>query len=68
MEVHHNINLKQVGVPHTVFHFLGSWVVGVPHTVDVDLLNLRRREVVNILVSIFILGCSKKKRMLLVIL
>jgi hypothetical protein len=43
------------GVPHTVRHFLGLWVVGslLGKTSDVDLLSLRGGGVVRILVNMF---------------
>jgi hypothetical protein len=41
------------GVPHTVRHFLGLWAVGslIGTTLDVDLVSLRSRGVVRILVA-----------------
>lgn len=41
------------GVPHTVRHFLGLWDVGtlIGKTLDVDLLTLRRRGIIRILVG-----------------
>jgi hypothetical protein len=60
VEVPHKIELEQVwlhvdGVPHIVRHFLGLWVVGslMGKTLDVDLLSLRRRGIVRILVAMF---------------
>ncbi|KAI4989472.1 hypothetical protein ZWY2020_036789 [Hordeum vulgare] len=57
-EVPHKIELEQIwlhvdGVPHTVRHFLGLWAVGtlMGKTLDVDLISLRRRGVVRILVA-----------------
>ncbi|KAE8771686.1 hypothetical protein D1007_56408 [Hordeum vulgare] len=57
-EVPHKIELQQIwlhvdGVPHTVRHFLGLWAVGtlMGKTLDVDLISLRRRGVVRILVA-----------------
>ena len=42
------------GVPNTVRHFLGLWAVGflIGKTMDVDLLALRRQNVVRILVAL----------------
>jgi hypothetical protein len=57
-EVQHKVELEQVwlhveGVPHTLRHFLGLWAVGslLGKTLDVDLLSLRRRGVVRVLVA-----------------
>jgi hypothetical protein len=57
-EVPHKAELEQVwlhvdGVPHTLRHFLGLWAVGslLGKTLDVDLLSLRRRGVVRVLVA-----------------
>jgi hypothetical protein len=57
-DVPHKFELKQVwvhveGVPHTVRHFLGLWVVGslIGTTLDVDLVSLRSLGVVCILVA-----------------
>ncbi|KAI4980460.1 hypothetical protein ZWY2020_020945 [Hordeum vulgare] len=57
-EVPHKIELDQIwlhvdGVPHTVRHFLGLWAVGtlMGKTLDVDLISLRRRGVVHIIVA-----------------
>jgi hypothetical protein len=57
-DVPHKFELKQVwvhvdGVPHTVRHFLGLWAVGslIGTTLDVDLVSLRSRGVVRILVA-----------------
>jgi hypothetical protein len=59
-EIPHKIELEQVwlhvdGVPHTVRHFLGLWAVGslMGKTLDVDLLSLRRRGIVRVLVAMF---------------
>ena len=43
------------GVPHGLRHFLGLWGVGlfIGQTIDVDLLSLRRRGLVRILVGIY---------------
>jgi hypothetical protein len=58
MDVPHKVELEQVhveGVPHTVHQFFGLWVVGslTRKTLDVDLLSLRRKVVVRILVAMF---------------
>ncbi|KAE8808079.1 endonuclease exonuclease phosphatase family protein [Hordeum vulgare] len=52
-EIPHKLELRQVwvhvnGVPHTVRHFLGLWAVGtlMAKTLDVDLVSLRRRGIV----------------------
>jgi hypothetical protein len=57
-DVPHSFELKPVwvhvdGVPHTVRHFLGLWVVGslIGTTLDVDLVSLRSLGVVRILVA-----------------
>ena len=59
-EVQHKMELEQVwihvqGVPHNVRHFMALWAVGtlMGKTLDVDLLSLRRRGVVRILVGMF---------------
>jgi hypothetical protein len=48
------------GVPHTLRHFLGLWVVGSlgGKTVDVDLMSLRRRVVIRIQVAMLQAGGS----------
>ncbi|KAI5001081.1 hypothetical protein ZWY2020_011040 [Hordeum vulgare] len=58
MEIPHKLELKHVwihveGVPHIVRHFCGLWAVGclMDKTLDVDLINLRRRGLVRILVA-----------------
>jgi hypothetical protein len=57
-DVPHKFELQPIwvhvdGVPHTVRHFLGLWVVGslIGTTLDVDLVSLRSRGVVRILVA-----------------
>jgi hypothetical protein len=59
-DVPHKFELEQVwlhveGVPHNVRHFWGLWAVGslMGKTLDVDLLSLRRRGVVRVLVAMF---------------
>jgi hypothetical protein len=68
-QVPHKIELKQVwlhveGVPHTVRHFLGLRVVGslMGTTLDVDLLSLRRRGVVRVLVAMYNTSVLEKKK------
>ncbi|KAE8804764.1 hypothetical protein D1007_19179 [Hordeum vulgare] len=55
----HKLELQQLwlhveGVPHTIRHFLGLWEVGslMGRTIDVDLVSLRRRGVIRILVAL----------------
>jgi hypothetical protein len=57
-DVPHKFELQPIwvhvdGVPHTVRHFLGLWAVGslIGTTLDVDLVSLRSRGVVRILVA-----------------
>ena len=57
-EVPHKLELQQIwlhveGVPHTVHHFRGLWAIGtlMGKTLDVDLISLRRRGVVRILMA-----------------
>jgi membrane associated rhomboid family serine protease len=57
-EVRHSFELEKVwlhveGVPHSLHHFVGLWVVGslLGKTLDVDLLSLRYRAVVHIQVA-----------------
>ncbi|KAI5012040.1 hypothetical protein ZWY2020_024174 [Hordeum vulgare] len=57
-EIPHKLELQQVwvhvnGVPHTVRHFLGLSAVGtlMAKTLDVDLVSLRCRGIVRILVA-----------------
>ncbi|XP_047043355.1 uncharacterized protein LOC124647454 [Lolium rigidum] len=54
----HKFELEQVwlhveGVPHNVHHFWGLWAIGslMGKTLDVDLISLRRRGVVRVLVG-----------------
>jgi hypothetical protein len=59
-DIPHKFELEQVwlhveGVPHNVRHFWGLWAVGslMGKTLDVDLISLRRRGVVRVLVGMF---------------
>ena len=63
-DVLHKMELKQVwvhvsGVPRALRHFLGLWAVGslIGTTVDVDLLALRRRCIIRILVGMADVEC-----------
>ena len=57
-DVLHMLELKQTwvhvsGVPRALRHFLGLWAVGslIGTTIDVDLLALRRRGIIRLLVG-----------------
>jgi hypothetical protein len=57
-DIPHKFELQPIwvhvdGVPHTVRHFLGLWVVGslIGTTLDADLVSLRSHGVVRILVA-----------------
>ena len=67
-EVPHKMELHQAwvhvtGVPYPLRHFLGLWAVGtlIGTTIDVDLLALRRRGIVRILVGMASANCFKKR-------
>ena len=67
-DVPHKMELKQVwvhvfGVPCPLRHFLGLWAVGslIGSTLDVDLLALRRRGIVRILVAMSEVECFNKE-------
>ena len=63
-DILHMLELKQIwvhvsGVPRALRHFLGLWAVGslIGTTVDVDLLALRRRGIIRILVGMSEVDC-----------
>ena len=67
-EIPHKMELHQVwvhvtGVPYPLRHFLGLWAVGtlIGTTLDVDLLALRRRGIVRILVGLVSANCFRKR-------
>ena len=67
-EIPHKMELNQVwvhvtGVPYPLRHFLGMWAVGtlIGTTIDVDLLALRHRGIVRILVGMASANCFKKR-------
>ena len=51
------------GVPYSLTHFLGLWAVGtlIGTTIDVDLITLRRRGIVRILVGMASASSFNKK-------
>ena len=59
----HQVWVHVTGVPYPLRHFLGLWAVGtlIGTTIDVDLLALRRRGIVRILVGMASANSFNKK-------